>query len=92
VKPRRYIAIVQAADGYAAPGDPLDEAPPVEARMLSTVRADDYDRLASLVAVLWLYTDRHTESQLTTEEKELFYNTVKAYGEPDISLNRWWRS
>lgn len=51
------------------------------------------DALADLVSSLWLYVGHHTWTQLTTDQKELFANTIEAdaeEGEP-VEIERWWR-
>lgn len=47
-------------------------------------------KLRDLVATLWLYNGRYEETQLTTEQKELYADCVEACGSSDF--NRWWRS
>lgn len=43
---RRYIAVVQAPEGYPAPNAPLEDAPSVPTPILhSVVHADDYEAL-----------------------------------------------
>lgn len=52
--------------------------------------------LRELVAALWLDLRRHAEAQLTTEQKELLYDTVeqeaKRRGDFAGPLERWWRA
>lgn len=43
---RRYLAIIQDARGYPAPGEPLDKAPPEgpeQPMVYSVVKADEHD-------------------------------------------------
>lgn len=60
--------------------------------------------LEDLLASLWLYTSRHTWTQLTTEQKDLFADVVDAHlaaadvedgyaGTPmaNAPVDRWWR-
>lgn len=45
---RRYLAIVQDARGYPAPGDPLEPAPPdgpAQPVIHTVVLADEYERI-----------------------------------------------
>jgi hypothetical protein len=47
---RRYVAVVQAAEGYPAPGAPLESAPPdgpAPPVLHSVVLADEYEALAA---------------------------------------------
>lgn len=52
-------------------------------------------RLRDLVSTLHLYIGHHTETQLTTAQKELLYDVVEAHyraeGISDEPMERWWR-
>lgn len=44
---RRYLAVIQAAEGYPAPGEPLEAAPPdgpAQPIIHQVVLADEYER------------------------------------------------
>jgi hypothetical protein len=69
------------------PGPASDQAAAAERRI---------EALQDLVANLNLYASRHTWSQLTTEQKELFADAVDAdrarSGDDDgYRVERWWR-
>ena len=65
---------------------------------------DENRRLRDLLSYLWLYQRRHTWTQLTTEQKELFADVVDedhrvqdiedGYVGTDMAytpVDRWWR-
>lgn len=53
---------------------------------------NDPEKLQELVATLWLYLGRHAETQLTTEQKELYADCVEAQDRSTGELDaRWWR-
>lgn len=45
VRGRRYIAVLQPAEGMPAPGEPAGKEPPIAPTVLSVVRAEDYEAL-----------------------------------------------
>jgi len=51
-------------------------------------------KLRDLIATLWIYTGRYEETQLTTEQKELFADVVESQDRDDAEyhFDRWWRS
>jgi hypothetical protein len=58
-------------------------------------QTEDLARAHDLIGTLHLYITRHTETQLTTEQKELLYDIVearyRAHGISDEPMERWWR-
>lgn len=61
-------------------------------------RLNDPAALHDLIGTLYLYIGRHTETKLTTEQKELLADTVeKEWREPlggleDYEFDRWWQA
>lgn len=76
-----------------------ESSPPSREDLLAV----ENEALRDLVSSMWLYTSRHTWTQLTTEQKELFADVVDADHvrqdalegtSPDLAytpLERWWR-
>lgn len=55
-------------------------------------REREVSKLEDLIATFWLYTGRYEETQLTTEQKELFADVVeKRTNDRDFQFDRWWR-
>lgn len=87
---RRYLAVVQAAEGYPAPGEPLEAAPPdgpAPPILHSVVLADDYEELQrtakglrhALAGMVDLY--RHPDTGGTDTGAKAFIAAKAALGE-----------
>ena len=56
------------------------------------------EELEDLIGALWLYLGRYAETQLTTEQKELYYDVIDRHlasgrspnDPPYTPLERWW--